>query len=620
MNINDNNSMELLGLNEAATKLKLSTTALSNLRNRDKSFPLPCETPKSGPIWRTEDIFKYGLRVGRLNEDEFYIPAMWGPSKTIAIVGRAKVGKSFLVGMFADNTVLYRNAFSSGGSDKTACPVKNVFVDTNDDFMSFVEFHSSFHSEYKDIIGYENLCADVELVNGTQVSLENTEKLPQFIEKIEGLVRRILKAEEQYQQQFPDKKAKISENIIEVYCKPSDFCRTIMKENNLKRLEVIDTPGVSGNVEFSKISKANMYVFLLNDANKDEAKTLGKIVEETKSAIATSNACFLYRSNGFITTKEKFEKEQKKVEESMQQFEDLFVHLQGSIISTAMDVLYPAKTCICFPPMDAEDLTLPEELFRERFTVKINRAFSGNTKKLLREDFDKALIENRDKTFEYVKEILKNIPPHKHNTKQNNYLPNFIKEKHDRVKSNDYWRIVNHVDYGYKAEKHLLYNYFQSFTLEKCPESWKQYAIRYLYHMLSEGVTLDRGLGIGTYHTEDSPALTMIAEESVLAEQVLNEILNNPGKTRVENYRNALMNNGITSKTWPKVYCNDDSMMIKKLELIVRCLNHIPTGSLYELVFCRYIGGLRKITEYSILREFFQTDSDCENFITSLSF
>lgn len=39
-----------------------------------------------------------------------------------------------------------------------------------------------------------------------------------------------------------------------------------------------------------------------------------------------------------------------------------------------------------------------------------------------------------------------------------------------------------------------------------------------------------------------------------------------------------------------------------------------------ELVFCRYIGGLRKVTEYSILREFFQTDSDCENFITSLSF
>ncbi|WDM22329.1 hypothetical protein [Paenibacillus polymyxa] len=620
MGESEGNAMELVGLNEAATKLKLSSTALSNLRNRDKSFPLPCETPKSGPIWRAEDIFKYGLRTGRLTEDEYYIPAMWGPSKTIAIVGRARVGKSFVVSMFADKTIHYRDAFSSGGSDKTACPIKNVFIDTNDDFMSFVEFHSSFHTEFKDVTGYEDLCSDAEFLNGTQVSLENTEKLPRFIENIERLVRRILEAEEQYEKQFTDKKAKKSQNTIEVYCKPSNFCRTIMQQAGLKRLEVIDTPGVSGNVEFAKISKADLYVFLLNDANKDEAKTLEKIVEEIKPYIATSNACFLYRSNGFITTKEKFEKEQKKAEESMQQFEELFVHLRGSIISRAMDVLYPAKTCICFPPMDPEDLSLPEELFREKFTEKITRAFSGNTEKLLREEFDKVLNENRDGTFEYVKQILRNIPSHNHCAKSISYFPNFIKEKHDRVKSNDYWRIVNNVSDGYRAEKRLLFTYFQGFTQEKCPEIWQQHTIRYLYHMLSQGVTRDCGLGIGTYHTEDSPALTMIAEESVLAEQVLSEIFNNPQKTRSENYRNALMNNGITSKTWRKVYCTDNSLMIKKLQLIVRCLNRIPTGSRYELVFCRYIGGLRKITEYSILREFFQTDGDCENFVASLNY
>ncbi|OPH52187.1 hypothetical protein BC351_33175 [Paenibacillus ferrarius] len=621
MKMDDSNSMELVGLKEAATKLKLSPTALSNLRNRDKSFPLPCETPKSGPIWRAEDIFKYGLRTGRLTEDEFYIPAMWGPSKTIAIVGRAKVGKSFIVSMFADKTIHYRNAFSSGGGDKTACSVKNVFIDTNDDFMSFVEFHSSFHTDFKDVHDYEDLCSDAEFMNGTQVSLENTEKLPRFIENIERLVRRILEAEEQYKKQFPDKKAKKSQNTIEVYCKPSDFCRTIMQQASLKRLEVIDTPGVSGNVEFVKISKADLYVFLLNDANTDEAKTLEKIVEEIKPYIATSNACFLYRSSsGFITTKEKFEKEQKKVEKNMQQFEDLFVHLRGSIISRAMDVLYPAKTCICFPPMDPEDLSPPEELFREKFTDKIIRAFSGDTEKLLREEFDKVLNGNRDETFEYVKQILGNIPSHDHCAKPISYLPNFIKENHDRVKSNDNRRIVNNVAAGYRTEKHFLYKYFQDFTQEKCPEIWQQHTIRYLYHMLSQGVTRDCGLGIGIYHTEDSPALTMIAAESVLAEQVLNEIFNNPEKSRSGNYRNALRNNGITSKTWEKVFCSDNSLMTKKLQLIVSCLNHIPTVSLYELVFCRYIGGLRKITEYSILREFFQTDSDCENFVASLNF
>ena len=616
----ENNSMEFLGLNESATKLKLSSTALSNLRNRDKSFPLPSEIPKSGPIWRVEDIFAYGLRTGRLTEDEFYIPAMQGASKTIAIVGRAKVGKSFLVAMFADKTVYYRIAFSSGGGDKTACAVKNVFIDANDDFISFVEFSSSFHIEFKDIPGYEDLCVDAEFMNGTQVSLENIEKLPHFIQNIEKLVRRIIDAEEQYKKQYPDKKSKKSQNEISVYCKPSEFCKTIMKQANLKRLEVIDTPGVSGNVEFAKISKADMYVFLLNDTNNDEAKTLKKIVEEIKQYIATSNACFLYRSNGFITTKEKFEKEQKKVEENMQHFEDLFEDLKGSVISRAMDVLHPSKTCICYPPMDPDDLSLPEELFREKFANRIIRAFSGDTERLLREDFEEALNKNHDRAFNYVKQVLIDMPAHTHCAKPISYLPNFIAERHDRVKSNDYWRIINNVADGYKVEMQLLYDYFQDYTQEKCPEIWQQYIVRYLYHMLSQGVTKDCGLGVGTYHTEDSPALTMIAEESVLAEQILNELSSNPQKTRTENYRNALMKNGITSKTWGSVFCTDNNLMLKKLQLIVKCLNQIPTSSRYELIFCRYIGGLRKITEYNILREFFQTDADCENLVTSLKF
>lgn len=612
--------MELMGLNEAAKKLKLSSSAVSNLRNRDTTFPLPFETPKSGPIWKANDIFLYGIRTGRLTEDEFQAPTMQGSSKKIAIVGRARVGKSYIVSMCAEQTLAYRNAFCSGGSDKTACAVNNIFIDTSDDFTSFVEFDSSFYHDFKGVPEYEDLCADVEFINGTQVSLDNTEKLPPFIKKIEEIIERISDAEEQYKNQNDEKKEKKSQNTINVYSRPSEFCKNIMRQTGVKRLEVIDTPGVSGNVEFAKISKADLYVFILNDANKDEAKTLEKIVEEIKPYVATSNACFLYRSNGLVTTKEKFEKEQKKVEESMQQFEDLFVNLRGNIISTAMDILYPAKTCICFPPMDPEDLSLPEELFREKFSKKIIRAFSDDSEKFLREEFDEAIKEDKDKVFEYVKTILKNIPAHEHSVETTSYLNAFIAEKHDRVKTNDYWRIVNSVNSAYRTEKKLLYDYFQSFNQGNCSEIWQQDTIRYLYHMLSKGITQDRGLGIGTYHTEDSPALTMIAGESVLAEQVLGEINNNPNLTQTTNYRNALMKNGITSKSWGNVYCTDDNLMIKKLQLINLCLNHIPTNSRYELILCRYIGGLRKITEYTILKEFFNTDADCDSFIATLQF
>ena len=612
------NVSEILGLAEAAKMLNISTTALSNLRKRDINFPEPFESLKSGPIWKVDDVYQYGIKTGRINKDQFISPCLYTDSKTIAMLGRARVGKSYITSMFAYKTSNYRNFFCSGGSDKTVCPVNNIFVDTVEDFSSFVEFSSSFYNDFKEFPEYEDLCSDVEFIDKMQVSLDDTEKLSAFIKKIEDLLEKISIVEKQYEEQNPNKFKK-SVNFINVYSKPSSFCKNIMRKSKIKRLEIVDTPGVSGKVEFTKISKADLYIFVLNDANKDEAKTLKKIVTKIKPYVATSSACFLYRSNGFISTKEKFYKEQEKVKESMMKFESLFDDLKENIISTTMEILHPAQTCLCFPPMDPDELTLPEELFCEEFSEKIIKAFSNTSEEFLYKEYKKTINEQKITVYNYIKSILENIPEYPHNTR-NDYLQQFIKEKHDRVKTNDKYRIVKKVDIAYTTEKEHLYNYFKNFTLENCTETWKQHVIKYLYHMLSKGVTRDCGLGIGTYYNEDNPALTMIVAESILAEQILNEFSIYPNKTKTLNYKNSLANNGITSRTWENVYCTDNDLMIKKLQLINQSLKLIPTNSLYDLVLCRYIGGLRKMTEYSILREFFTNDFECENIIKSFKF
>ena len=432
MSNNDINSMELLGLNEAAIKLKLSPS-------------------------------------------EFSLPAIYGASKTVAVVGRAKIGKSFVVSMFADKAILYRNIFSGGGDDKTVCPVRNIFIDTTDEFIPFIEFSTDFHNVFKDIAEYEDLCAESEAANGVRMLFDDNEKLPKVVERIENLVKKIYCIEKCYAKNNPCKTTKRSMNLINVYSKPSDFARKIMKQTGLKRIEIIDTPGVSGNIEFAKISKADLYVFVVNDANQDEAETLGRIVKEVKQYIATSSACFLYRSNGYIATKDKFEKEQQKAVESMRRFERHFESLGGSIISTDMDVLYPAKSCLCFPPMDSEELSLPEELFCEKFKEKLIYAFNDDKERFLKEEFDNFSLNNKQMVLEYIKIVLQRIPSHKHCEANSNYLPNFINEGHDRVKSNDSKRVVSKVEEAYLIEKELLYNYFHSYTVENCPEIWRQH-------------------------------------------------------------------------------------------------------------------------------------------------
>lgn len=609
---------QFLGLTEASQVLGISKNALSNIRRRDPDFPQPFEEIASGPLWRSEDIYAYGRKTQRISEDTFAIPVMQGSSKKILILGRARGGKSFLIGMFAEDSFNYRKIFCGGGDDKTQCPINNFFIDGN---FSFIEFHSDFPTIYRscdDLSEEANLSSEIELLTGIQVSMHDIDNAINFVKKVEDVVKRI----REIQNNPIHKNKKKSNTYINVYTQASKFCKDIMRKNNLKRLEVVDNPGVSGDVEVAKISKADLYVFLLKPDSAREAETLLQIVQEVKPFVASSDVCFLYKSEEYLITNDDYKEAQENAKRDMLPFEKLFSDLKGNIISSTMDILNPANSCIIFPRMHKSSMTLPEELFQKAFSDRIYKAFSADSDELLLKDFEFFLDKDPSSVQSFVLQLFSAIP--KHNvtpiTSGQYTLQDFANGKHDRVKTNDRYRILSDLNLAYTYEKTLLYRYFSQFTSNNYPEIWQQSVIKYLFNVLTKAADNDCGIGIGTYFCEDSPALTMIVEESMLASTIYSSITGNTYPSKAVAYRAALLNGGVTSKTWDYVYCQDDSMMLKKLEIIDRYLCHIPTNTRTDMILFRYMGGLRKLAQYKLLYKFYNSDSRCMSILAQLPF
>ena len=68
-----------------------------------------------------------------------------------------------------------------------------------------------------------------------------------------------------------------------------------------------------------------------------------------------------------------------------------------------------------------------------------------------------------------------------------------------------------------------------------------------------------------------------------------------------EPYRKALRDSNVSSATWNCVGCIDDPSAVEKLQIIKSCLIDVKVYSRLEMVLCRYVGGLRKSVQYSIL-------------------
>ncbi len=528
--------------------------------------------------------------------------------KTIAIIGRARGGKSFFTSRFVENRVAFTNLFCGNNSDKTVCPVHvriaEQFINSekkqNDEetverggFIFRTDFCKVFDKE-EDLMDLRKRVKELE---GKKYSLDAINIMSQ----IEAIIREIKDIEE--------KKEKKIDTYIETYHGPSEFCKEIMQECNLEMLEFVDTPGVSGKVDFPRIAKSDLYMFLVKPDNEDEAETLLKIVDSIKAEVATSKVAFLYKREGLFLTLKKYEKARNRVKQDMLEYSELFEDLKGNIISTQLDILEPASHCILFPTMDEEDFSLPEELFLTDIKSKLLEAFKNKDTASWDKEFQEILEKQGSKARELVFEIMSQIPKHEFKVKEKEYsIADFMVEKHDRVKTKDENRIVSSLRGAYFAETQKLYSYFSKFKSQCYPEEWQQIIVKYIYKKIMDSVNADRGAGDSWHHWEEPHVRTMIVAESVFADKVLDNV--NGKEYKSDAYRKALQEGEISSGSWNYVYCKNDKEALKKLEIIKECLLDVKVYSRKEMVLCRYVGGLRKQAQYNILKQMGYSDEE----------
>lgn len=249
-----------------------------------------------------------------------------------------------------------------------------------------------------------------------------------------------------------------------------------MQEASLRRLEVMDTPGVSGKVVATKLSKADLYILMLKPDNSDEAQTLKGIVDELKPYNASSKVIFMYKKEAMIRTKTKYEQKRIEAKESMSEFEYLFSELKGFIINIESEILNLADNTVMFPTMDEGELTLPEELFLEELYERFKAAFiEDEAEQQERRRFQEVVSQYGQMATDYVISLLQGIPPHMFGKDGVEYtLERFKNEEHDRVMTSDNYRIYQNLSEAYKKEVKLLDDYFSAFTANNVPDEWKQ--------------------------------------------------------------------------------------------------------------------------------------------------
>lgn len=601
---------ELLALSDVAKLCGTSNSNVSNWRTRDAKFPTPYADTSAGPIWKADDIVAY---LKKKFDDEYdVISAGNMSSKRIAIIGRARGGKSFFNSRFVFERTGFVNLFCGNNSDKTACP---IYIKISE-YITLENF--IFHTDFNSIYQVEDEDDELKKLKERVSALVDHSYLQEEVEKmieIEGVIREIRAIEEQY----PNRKN--SNTYIDTFQRPSEFCKELLRECGLGSIEIVDTPGVSGNVEAAKIAKSDIYLFLVKPDNDDESQTLRKIVTQIKADVATSRAAFLYKKEGVFLTHKKYEDARLAVRKDMAAYSELFKDLKGNIISTELDVLDPASHCILFPTMDPDEIILPEELFLVELKGKLYEAFKPENESYKDEEFEKIILELGVQAKEFALGIMSNIPVHDFGKGEKEYsLKQVIDGQHDRVMTKDNYRFHNDLDNAYSKESSILDSYFSTFTAAEHPEEWKQIIIKYIYRKLVVSVRTDRGLGVGTHPWEERPARTMLVEESILADKILDNILGKDERTRNEPYRRALRDSNITSATWNYVGCVNSEEAVTKLKIVKECLFNTSVSSRQEMVLCRYIGGLRKIAQYKVLEKMGYKEDECMKKLNSLPF
>lgn len=614
-------SGKTLSAAEVAEAFGVDQDTILDWETTDKKFPKRSAGSNANiGVWNTTEIAKYARE--HKNENVIVLPFSYEKSGKLCILGRARTGKSFLVALFVERRNDYVKYFCSNSGDKTACEVRNIIVDEDKYFEDTFVFHTNFTQLSNSKNDSDEILAlkeEIKKISNKEFEFVKSDSQP-MLEKIEKVVRLVNKIEKN------NPVREKSYNYITVYLKPSVYAKKLLKETGLRYLEIIDTPGVSGDVEVAQVSKADMYVFVLRAENLQEAATLKKIVVQLKPFTASSKVSFLYRTEETITRNEDYAEADMATQKDIVAFENSFDDLKKCIIDTDLDVSNISQNAIALPPMNSKCPTLAEELFLERFTAKFKAAFDVEEQvKQEQLAFEKVIKEEKS-AVSYTLMLLEKIQRHElMKTDQEPYTDSqFINEKHNRVMMGDNYQLLNDLGKAYAEEALLLYKSFAVYDENNTPEAWEKVVVKYIYRTLIRSAGKDRGLGISYHFREDYPARTMLIEESIAGAAVYNAVFNKPKEKKLDAYKKALQCFGILSKTWGYVQCQLDGATygeaLKKLQIIKEILVSVQVSEREKMVLCRYVGGLRKIEEHKLLKKLGFSDEEAMKKVMDLPF
>lgn len=603
----------IVGVSDIAKAVRENSNTVSNWIKRDDDFPEPFLRIASGPLYRGSDISKYLVKRG------YNIPALstlQGKTGKIVIIGRARIGKSYLISKFSNNSKKYATAFSGGAFDKTVCNVNNIFID-DDKFEEFAEFHSDFCEKNKsnNTDEVQSLKNDINKILGKKFYLDN-DSFGNEIKEIENIVRRIKKEH-----------GSVGNTYITVYLHPSDCLVNVMRKAKLRKMEIVDTPGIYKENMDIAISKADLYMIILGTNYDTERDTMKYVAEELKPYVASSKIVFLYK--GEVSDIEDLPEEIELAKRSVRAYENQFKPLEDVIINTQLTILNIAENTLLIPTMSLNRINDLEKYFFKKLNPYLESAFIKHAEeKELENGFLETVRSENSEYRQYLCDLLLDIPKHnllKSQFSQEEYtLDNFKKEDHNRVKSKDRYRIYDLLHSAYNREVRLLDEYFSQFTKENAreqftkknvPEQWKQKIIKYVYYILSKSIRTDRGIGIGAHGNEEFPPRTMLVEESICAGELYDALTCVNEKKYNGIYRNVLQDLGIHSSSWKyvgvdyqkegtevSVFEKEFNNGLTKLKIIKNYLENTTVYCLEDLILCRYVCGLRKIGIHSILK------------------
>ncbi|WP_416187839.1 hypothetical protein [Clostridium perfringens] len=514
-------------------------------------------------------------------------------TKKLCIVGRARVGKSRLISRFLKYSILARRYLESSGKDCTKVNFK---------------FHITKGLEKKSFMRY--LAADSTL-NGLEVPFddEHEYEVRKFLKRIEK--------ENTYSQKAGNdlvgtpRQLNLLTDSVEIITEASSLAREIMGDS-IDCLIITDTPGVSGNVPLNITSDADVYILMMQDDNLEEFHlSIEKIIPQ----IAGSNVLFIYRNGNTYTTMEGYNEVLRQVKNAVEDFTDDLSKLVGdSVLNTSLEVLNPSGKVIPMGAFDIITLNFVEECFNRDLRNKLSTIFS--TKKGSNEEqvIIEALYECNKSNVE-VNYITNDIIDYFDKVVKQFTLPNvgatwksnFSKEKHDRVKTKDNYRIESYAELNCNLVLDKLYKLYKVMKYDssyKVPKIVQEAIIKLVYLRLTESIKFDCGIFAGGHPFEDIACKTMFVEEAIFADELLNRC--NTSNLTASDYCNVMRTNGISSATWNWVYkkplyIGEYSYCNQKLDVIKHCgLNNLQSKNTQELIYNSYTMCLFKLGQYNL--------------------